>query len=137
MTLLMWLAGSSPICLSLGSDTAADNIEVTKINGAAANGVRIKFAQANPSSGSLQIDLVRAALLHCRVVQLHLKAVPEGSLTFQYILCVLRSNAMARLGAQRRSLSHQHTKLRRPLFGRPSTPVLRIKIKLGTGVGRC
>ena len=78
MTLLMRLAGTSPICLSLGSDTAADNIEVTKINGAAANGVRIKFAQENPSSGSLQIDLVRAALLLCGVAQLHSKAAPKG-----------------------------------------------------------
>jgi hypothetical protein len=57
------VAGTSPICLNLGSDHGDDNILVEKINGAAANGVRIKFSQANPTSGSFTVDLVRASAL--------------------------------------------------------------------------
>jgi hypothetical protein len=34
-------------------------VEVSKINGAAANGVKIKFSQSNPSSGSFTVGLVR------------------------------------------------------------------------------
>ena len=62
-SLLLWLAGTSPICLRLGSDHALGNIKVSKINGAAANGVKIKFHQETPTAGSFTIDLVRAAVL--------------------------------------------------------------------------
>lgn len=50
--------GPSPICLNLGQDSASNpELEVTKINGAAANGVIIKFAQPTPNLGSFQVTL--------------------------------------------------------------------------------